>query len=173
MTGTLPLNAEQLAAYFALMEVSSLLQHAVERQLRTDGGLSYVQFEILARLSDAPDGELRMTDLADQIVYSRSGLTYQAAHLEKVSFVTRSPSLNDERSTTVSITATGRMLLQRVLPGHIELVREMLLTPISKHDAAVLTDVLDTVRNHMRRAPSRSAAPRRRRERGRAAHDAP
>lgn len=173
MAGTLPLNAEQLAAYFALMEVSSLLQHAVERQLRTDGGLSYVQFEILARLSDAPDGELRMTDLADQIVYSRSGLTYQAARLEKAGFVTRSPSLNDERSTTVSITATGRMLLQRVLPAHIELVREMLLTPISQHDVAVLTDVLDTVRNHMRRAPPRSAAPRRRREPGRAPNDAP
>jgi len=56
MADTVPLNAEHLAAYFALMEVGSLLQHAVEQQLRTDGGLSYVQFQILARLHDAPAG---------------------------------------------------------------------------------------------------------------------
>jgi DNA-binding MarR family transcriptional regulator len=78
MADTTPLDAEQLAAYFVLMEVSSLLQHAVEQQLRADGGLSYVQFQILARLSDSPDEQQRMTDLADQIVYSRAGLTYQA-----------------------------------------------------------------------------------------------
>ena len=50
---TAPLDAEQLGAYFALMEVSSLLQHAVEEHLRADGDLSYVQFQILARLTDA------------------------------------------------------------------------------------------------------------------------
>jgi hypothetical protein len=76
------LNSEQLGAYFALMEVSSLLQYAVDEHLRADGDLSYVQFQILARLVDAPDGRLRMTDLADGVVYSRSGLTYQAGLLE-------------------------------------------------------------------------------------------
>ena len=48
MSDPAALDPQELAAYFALMEVSSLLQHAVERHLRTDGGLSYVQFQILA-----------------------------------------------------------------------------------------------------------------------------
>jgi len=157
---TAPLNAEHLAAYFALMEVGSLLQHAVEQQLRTDGGLSYVQFEILARLNDSPAGQQRMTDLADQVVYSRSGLTYQAGQLEKAALVTRSPSIDDERGTTVTITTAGRTLLQRVLPGHIELVRQLLLTPLSHRDITELTRVLGRVRDHMRTAPPRSAAPR-------------
>src|SRR5215213_8608808 len=81
------LNAEQLAAYFVLMEVSSLLRHAVEGQLRAEGGLSYVQFEILARLADAPSGRQRMTDLADEVVYSRSGLTYQAGQLANAGLI--------------------------------------------------------------------------------------
>jgi len=172
MADTAPLDAEHLAAYFALMEVGSLLQHAVEQQLRTDGGLSYVQFEILAQLSDSPDGQQRMTDLADQVVYSRSGLTYQAGQLEKAGLITRSPSLDDKRGAIVSITVTGRTLLQRVLPGHIELVRQQLLPPLSHRDITALTDILDRVRTHMRAAPPRSAAPRRQRAPGHAKHDA-
>jgi len=168
---TAPLDAAQLAAYFALMEVSSLLQHAVEQQLQTDGGLSYAQFQILARLNDSPDGQQRMTDLADQIVYSRSGLTYQVGQLEKGGLVTRRPSVADERSTTATITATGRTLLQHVLPGHIDLVRQTLLARLSHHDMTTLTRVLGHVRDHMRAAPPRSAAPRSHRGRGSAAHD--
>ena len=86
------LDPVQLGAYFALIEVSSLLRHAVEQQLREAGDLSYVQFQLLARLGDSPTGSHRMTDLADGVVYSRSGLTYQAGLLEKAGLVTRAPS---------------------------------------------------------------------------------
>lgn len=157
------LNTEQLAAYFALMEVSSLLRHAVEGHLRADGGLSYVQFEILARLSDTPSGQQRMTDLADGTVYSRSGLTYQADRLEKAGLISREPSIDDERGTTVTITAAGRELISSVMPGHIQLVRQMLLDHLDSRDIAALTDVLGRVRDRMRAAPPRSAAPRLRR----------
>ncbi|MFI5936009.1 hypothetical protein [Actinoplanes sp. NPDC051494] len=58
------------------MEVSNLLQYAVDAHLRAEGDLSYLQFQILARLNDTSDGWLRMTDLADGLVHSRSGLTY-------------------------------------------------------------------------------------------------
>lgn len=169
MTGPVPLDAEQLAAYFALMEVSSLLQHAVAQQLRADGGLSSVQFQILARLTNAPDGQHRMTDLADGVVYSRSGLTYQAGLLEKAGLITRAPSTDDERSTTVTITPTGRTLVARVLPGHIDVVRQLLLDPLTHPDLDVLIRVLVRVRDHMRTAPPRSAAPRTRRNPGTAA----
>src|SRR3954470_23955248 len=98
------LSPTQLSAYFALIEVSSLLRHSVEQQLRNAGDLSYVQFQLLARLGDSPAGSCRMTDLADGVVYSRSGLTYQAQALEQRELVTRAASVDDERSTTVTIT---------------------------------------------------------------------
>ena len=63
------LDAAQLDAYFALMEAVSLLQHRLEQQLRAEGGISYVQFQLLARLNAR--GPLTMTELADG-VYSRS-----------------------------------------------------------------------------------------------------
>src|SRR6266567_8599511 len=90
-SGDVPaLDAAQLDAYFALMEAVSLLQHRLEQQLRAEGGISYVQFQLLARLNAR--GPLTMTDLADGVVYSRSGLTYQAGLLEKAGLITRGPS---------------------------------------------------------------------------------
>jgi DNA-binding MarR family transcriptional regulator len=157
---TAPLDAKQLGAYFALMEVSSLLQHAVDGHLREDGDLSYVQFQILARLTDTPEGRLRMTDLADGVVYSRSGLTYQAGLLEKRRLITRSPAPYDERSVIVAITDVGRALVAQVLPGHIDVVRRLLLDALKQRDLATLSSVLGRVRDHMRAAPPRSAKPR-------------
>jgi DNA-binding MarR family transcriptional regulator len=157
------LDPAQLGAYFALIEVSSLLRHAIEQQLREAGDLSYVQFQLLARLGDRPDGSQRMTDLADGVVYSRSGLTYQAGLLEKAGLVTRGPAPDDERSVTVTITDAGRARLAQVFPGHIEVVHRMLFDPLSKTDVKALAALLEPVRDHMRATPPRSAAARRRR----------
>jgi DNA-binding MarR family transcriptional regulator len=157
------LEPVQLGAYLALVEVVDLLRHAVEQQLREAGDLSYVQFQLLARLNGAPEGSHRMTDLADGVVYSRSGLTYQAGLLEKAGLVTRAPSPDDERSVTVTITDAGRERVQRVLPGHAEVVSRMLFDPLSGQDVETLAGLLEPVREHMRSTPPRSAARRRRR----------
>ena len=157
-----PLDPLQLGAYFALIEVSSLLRHAVEQQLREAGDLSYVQFQLLARLGDAPTGSHRMTDLADGVVYSRSGLTYQAVLLEKAGLVSRVPSVDDERGITVTITDAGRAVLARVFPGHIEVLNQLLFEPLTAADVSSLATVLGLVRDHMRSNPPRSAATRRR-----------
>ncbi|MCG8922643.1 MarR family winged helix-turn-helix transcriptional regulator [Lentzea sp. CC55] len=156
------LDPVQLGAYFALVEVTSLLRHAVEQQLKEAGDLSYVQFQLLARLGDSPTGSHRMTDLADGVVYSRSGLTYQVGLLEKAGLVERAPSADDERSVTVTITEAGRTLLAAVLPGHVEVVSGLLFEPLSRDDVVALAGLLAPVRDHMRSAPPRSAAPRRR-----------
>jgi len=156
------LDPQQLSAYFALMEVSSILRHAVEQHLRAEGDLSYVQWQILARLEDSPTGSHRMTDLADSVVYSRSGLTYQAGLLEARGLISRAPSPDDERSIDVTITDAGRALFERVLPGHVEVVSRLLFESLSRKDVKTLTDLLTPVRDHMRATPPRSAAPRRR-----------
>src|SRR3954447_8947507 len=155
------LDAVQLGAYFALIEVVGLLRHAVEQQLREAGDLSYVQFQLLARLGDTPTGSHRMTDLADGVVYSRSGLTYQAGLLEKRGLVTRGTAPDDERGVTVTITDAGRALLGKVMPGHAEVISQLLFEPLARDDAQALADLLTPVRDHMRAIPPRWAAARR------------
>jgi DNA-binding MarR family transcriptional regulator len=157
------LDPVQLGAYFALIEVTSLLRHAVEQQLREAGDLSYVQFQLLATLGDSPTGSHRMTDLADGVVYSRSALTYQAGLLEKAGLITRSPSPDDDRGTTVTITEAGRVRLAKVFPGHVEIVKSLLFEALKPEDVKTLAGLLGPVRDHMRATPPRSAAPRSRR----------
>jgi DNA-binding MarR family transcriptional regulator len=160
--GVQALDPRELGAYFVLMEAVSLLQHHVERQLRAEGGLSYVQFQLLARLADA-QGRLTMTQLADGVVYSRSGLTHQAGLLERAGLITRGPHPDDQRAILVTITADGRALLARVLPGHIQVTRRLLFEPLTEDDLHHLGDIMTRVRDHMRAQPPRSAAPRKRR----------
>jgi DNA-binding MarR family transcriptional regulator len=157
-----PLGPQELGAYFVLMEAVSLLQHQVEQHLRAEGGISYVQFQLLARLADA-HRPLTMTELADGVVYSRSGLTYQAGLLEQAGLITRGPSPDDDRATLVTITAAGLDLFGRVLPGHVQVVRRMLFDPLTGDDVGHLGDIMTRVRDHMRAQPPRSAAPRKRR----------
>ncbi|GAB3008108.1 MarR family transcriptional regulator [Amycolatopsis acidiphila] len=75
-----------------MTEVGSLLQQAVAQELRDDGDLSPIQFQILVVLGDTPGEGRRMTDIADRIVYSRSGFTYQAGQLEHRGLIARAPA---------------------------------------------------------------------------------
>lgn len=156
------LDPRELSTYFALMEAVGVLQHHVEQQLRAEGGISYVQFQVLARLADA-DSPLTMTQLADGAVYSRAGLTYQAGLLEKAGLITRGAFAGDERAVLVTITDKGRELVGGVLPGHIQVVRRLLFDPLSADDLEHLGEIMTRVRDHVRTQPPRSAAPRKRR----------
>jgi DNA-binding MarR family transcriptional regulator len=152
-----------MRTYFALTEAASLLQYAVREQLQAEGRLSYVQFEILAKLVDA-DRPLTMTELADGVVYSRSGLTHQAGLLENAGLITREVSSHDKRATVVDITRAGRARVNKVLPGHIQVVRDLLYGSLSDQDVNTLGDLMGRIRDHMRDRPPRSAAPRKRRD---------
>lgn len=155
------LKPAQMRTYFALTEASSLLQYAVQEQLQDEGGLSYVQFEILAKLADAKR-PLTMTEIADGVVYSRSGLTHQAGLLESAGLIVRRSSPDDRRAIVVDITRAGRARVDKVLPGHIRVVRELLYGALSDQDVHTLGELMGRIRDHMRDRPPRSAAPRKR-----------
>lgn len=157
------LDPEELDTYFALMESVSLLHHAVEQQVRAAGDISYVQFQLLARLAGAPGRQLTMTELADGVVYSRSGLTHQAGLLERAGLVTRGASPDDQRATLVTITEAGLARVTTILPGHIDVTRSLLFAPLSAEDVRALGDIMARVRDHMREQPPRSATTRKRR----------
>jgi DNA-binding MarR family transcriptional regulator len=148
---------EEFGVYFALLEAGALVHHGVERQLRADGDLSFTQFQILATLGERPAKPCTMTVLADRLVHSRSGLTYQVDRLEQAGLVARAPSPDDERSTTVTLTERGSALLARVLPGHVEVVRDLLVDALEPQEREELTRLLTLVGRRMRARPPRSA----------------
>ncbi|MDF2580215.1 MAG: MarR family transcriptional regulator [Microbacterium sp.] len=153
---------EEFGVYFLLLEVGARVEQGVQGQLREHGDLSFVQFRILATLGEDRSAGMSMTDIAARLVHSRSGLTYQVGQLEKAGLVVRAASAADERGVDVTLTEKGASLLARVLPGHIEVVRDVLVDALEDTDRTELTRLLAGVAAHLRsrspRAPRGRAA---------------
>ena len=147
------LDPAEMKAWLAFLEVSHLLERAIEHQLRQDAGLSHAQYEILTRLEAAGGGALRMSELADVIVVSRSGLTYQITQLEKAGLVRREKCPSDERGILAILTPAGRDALLRAAPGHLRVVRDNLIDALTPAQREALAEGLTAARARLRPAP--------------------
>ena len=137
------LEEDELGAYLALVTAGDLIQRAVAAQLG-EHGLSPLQFSVLARLLDAPGG-LRMSELAEMLVVSRSGLTYQVTQLEKAGLVERASSPDDDRGVVAMLTSAGRDRVLGAFPGHVALVRANFLDLLQPGEADVIRVTLERV----------------------------
>lgn len=117
MTETRWLDEREMAAWTGFLRASNLVARHLEQQLREDAGLSHTQYEILVLLSAAPEGEVRMTELAARLITSKSGLTYQVGQLEKRGLVARRSCPTDVRGVLAVLTADGRRTLEEAAPG--------------------------------------------------------
>lgn len=145
------LDQDEMAAWRGFVTASNLLNRRLERQLKEDSGLSHQQYEILVHLSAAPGDSLRMTELADKLVTSKSGLTYQVTQLEKAGLVARRSCPSDVRGVIAELTDQGREMLRMAAPGHVALVRELLIDVLTREQLAVLAEGLGAVGARLRR----------------------
>ena len=157
------ISADEMRAWAALFETSNIVQYAADRNLRDSVGLTLAQFEILLRIGEAGTEGRRMTDIADSLTVSRSGLTYQVGQLERKELVLRQPAPDDDRSVIAHITPAGLDLLRAGIPGYVDLVREMLFDRLSHADLMTVTEILDDVRRQLKEQPKRSTIRRARR----------
>ena len=140
-----------MATWLAFLEVSHLLERRIEQQLKQDAGLSHAQYEILSRLEAADGGQLRMSELADVIIVSRSGLTYQITQLEKAGLVRREKCPSDDRGVLAVLTPAGRAVLARAAPGHLRVVRRYLIDALTPVQRDTLREAFTTARDRLRR----------------------
>ena len=147
------LDEDEMRAWHSFLAAGALIDRLVDAQLKEAVGLSHPQYEILVRLAEAPDGELRMTELAGTLLSSKSGLTYQVTQLEKAGLVQRRSCPSDVRGVLAVLTSAGRRLLEQAAPGHVTLVRELLIDVLTPGQLASLADALGEV---SRRAAART-----------------
>lgn len=148
---------DEMNAWSALLETTALVQQAADRRLRRTVGLTAMQFEVLARIAEAQDGGLRMTDIADRLVVSRSGLTYQVSQLEKRGLVLREPSVDDERAVIARITEEGMSRVADGIPHYVDTVKTLLLDRLRPQDLVTLADILSGVQAELRASTARAA----------------
>jgi DNA-binding MarR family transcriptional regulator len=124
-----------------------LMAHAtvirrLEAELEERENLALTDFDVLVQLHLA-GGTLRMRDLADRVVLSRSGMTRRVDRLESAGYVSRAACETDRRGSFAHLTDIGRERLLRALPVHIQGIEEHFLEPLN---AAELASIRTTLR---------------------------
>ena len=145
MSETKWLDEREMRAWQAFLTAGALVGRRVEQQLKDEAGLSHLQYEVLVRLSAAEDGELRMRELADSVLSSKSGLTYQIGQLEKAGLVRRRVCESDVRGVLACLTDAGRARLAEIAPGHLATVREYLIDVLDGDELEQLSEALEKV----------------------------
>jgi DNA-binding MarR family transcriptional regulator len=139
------LSGAEQAAWRASLSAVQLLNSAVDSQLQRDSGLSHADYEILVRLSEEPEHALRMSELADRTLFSRSRLSHAVGRLEKSGLVRREPYPDDRRGLCAVLTEGGWQTLAAAAPGHVETVRRALFERLTQQQVEQLTVIAHTV----------------------------
>ncbi|PXX71169.1 DNA-binding MarR family transcriptional regulator [Nocardia tenerifensis] len=139
------LNEEEMRAWEAFLAATALVNRRIEQQLKDEAHLSHTQYEVLVRLARAPGKELRMTELSAALFTSKSGLTYQIDQLAKAGFVRRGPAPDDPRGVLAALTPAGLRKLESAAPGHVALVRDLLIDVLTPAQRTALADGLGEV----------------------------
>ena len=133
-----------LGAWRSLLRAHATLMRQLEKQLEQQTGLPLADFDVLAQLAIA-DGELRMTELANRALISRSGMTRRVARLVEEGLVHRSEANADRRGVAVTLTDAGVARLTETVPAHARGIAEYFVSHLDDQELAVLESALDKV----------------------------
>ena len=139
------LDDDEQRTWRAFHSAQRLLFDHLERQLQQDAGLPHAYYEILVRLSEAPDRTLRMSQLADNSLSSRSRLSHAVARLEAAGWVRRRACAEDRRGSFAELTDEGLAKLHESARGHVEAVRQELFDPLTRDQQHALREISETL----------------------------
>ncbi len=147
--GALWLDAAQQRAWRAYLVGTTLLMDRLDRDLRDQHNLSLAEYEILVRLSEAPERRLRMAVLADSLSHSRSRVTHTVSRLERAALVDRVACVSDGRGVEARLTDRGFSLLEEAAITHVRGVREYVVDLADDDDFAAMGHLFDAVTDHL------------------------
>jgi DNA-binding MarR family transcriptional regulator len=137
--------AAQLSAWRAFLEAHAHTTELLERELKEAEGLPLSWYDVMVQLQEADGFRLRMQELADRVLLSKSGLTRLIDRMERAGLVTRAACPDDRRGTFAELTSTGLETLRRTAPTHLRGVRVHFAELVSDEEAEVLEAVLDRI----------------------------
>jgi DNA-binding MarR family transcriptional regulator len=142
-----------MAAWRRYIVASRRLLEALDSDL-AGHELSMPDYEILAQLSDAPDRRMRMSELADVAMLSRSRLSHRMKVMEKAGWVRREACPVDKRGFFAVMTPKGWKAIEAAAPDHVESVRSRFVDLLSKEDQRTLAEIFNRVEDELRKNPT-------------------
>jgi DNA-binding MarR family transcriptional regulator len=132
------LNEEELAAWRGMLRAHAELTKELDAELAREHNLPLSSYEVLLYLADAPEGRMRMAELADSVLISRSGLTRLVDRLEREGLLKRERCESDARGYFAEITPKGRRLFDAARRTHLDGVRARFLSRFSRDELRAL-----------------------------------
>jgi DNA-binding MarR family transcriptional regulator len=143
------LDEDQQRSWRALVMGTTLLMDRLDADLRAAYRISLTEYEILVRLSEQPDRQMRMAHLADAMCHSRSRVTHTVRRMERAELLERMESPDDGRGVLAQMTDDGAALLERAAHLHVTGVRANLVDLASADDFAALGRVMNAVADNL------------------------
>jgi DNA-binding MarR family transcriptional regulator len=136
------LTSAELTAWRTFLRAHSTIVRALEAELLAEHDLPLASYDVLVQLSESPDWRLRMTELADRVLLSRSGLTRLADRLEREGLIARQPCPNDARGTLAVLTDAGLERLRQAWPTHLRGVEQHVVGRLTPDEVVQLGTLL-------------------------------
>jgi DNA-binding MarR family transcriptional regulator len=146
------LNPAEMKAWRQYIIASRRLLEALDFDLEGHE-LSMADYEVLAQLSDAPDRKMRMSELADVAMLSRSRLSHRIKVMEKAGWVKREACPIDKRGYFAVMTPKGWKAIVAAAPDHVDSVRARFLDHLNKDDQKVLSEIFGRVTDSLKENP--------------------
>ena len=141
MTGLGRLTDEQVTAWRGFLQAHAVLTRKLEADLLAEHQLPLASYDVLVQLVEAPDRRLRMTELAQRVLISRSGLTRLVDRLEREGLVRREACDDDARGLFAVLTEAGFQRLRRASPTHLRGVATYAINRLDDAQVAALADI--------------------------------
>ncbi len=138
------LDSDQQVSWRAFLNGTGRIFAELDAELRRFG-LDLGEYEILVHLSENPDHELRMSNLADRVRQSRSRLTHTVGRMEAKNILTRHACPSDRRGVIARLTPEGYALLVEAAPHHVESLRRVLVDVVTPEDFSALGRLMTAV----------------------------
>ena len=142
-------SPERLRAWRLYLESALALFDILDTELERDAGIPLRWYDVLVHLEEKPDG-LRMNELAERILYSKSGFTRVIDRMEEAGLVRRVRPDNDRRSILIVLTDTGRQTMETARRHHRHAINQHFSQHLTNNDIKALTRALEKISTHAR-----------------------
>jgi DNA-binding MarR family transcriptional regulator len=139
------LTEEEQRAWRGLLRMTSQLNARMNRQLLQEYGISLPDYEVLVVLSEAPEGRLRVFEVADALAWEQSRVSHQLARMQRRGLITREGCATDARGAFAVLTTVGRAAIEQAAPAHVEQVRQLVFDELSHEQVSALTEITTRV----------------------------
>lgn len=132
------LDEQERRSWLSFLVMHTKLTAELHRQLRADADLSLADFDVLAQITESPEGRVRALELGRSLQWEKSRLSHHLTRMQRRGLIRREECPDDSRGAMITVTDLGRRTIEQAAPAHVETVRALVFDHLTRHEVEVL-----------------------------------